>query len=117
MRDLLVLASTYQAYPFSENGSSSVLFLMASATAAIVYLSFLRSQIFGHKVPVVGIKSLWEPIVVSNFRFFRHAEDVLTEGYCTVSHDCLIGSKIRLIFMDTSTKAKCSSFAELTPTC
>lgn len=97
MKDLLVLASTYQTYPFVENVSSSALFLIASATATIVYLlSFLWGQIFGHKVPVVGVKSLWEPIVVSNFRFFRQAEDVLVEGYRTVSHDHLIGSNILL---------------------
>ncbi|PYH91567.1 cytochrome P450 [Aspergillus ellipticus CBS 707.79] len=44
-------------------------------------LSFVWSQIFGYKVPVFGVKSLWEPIMMSNFRFFLRAEDVLVEGY------------------------------------
>lgn len=48
-------------------------------------ISIILSQIFGYKVPVFGVVTQLEPIVVSNFRFFRHAEDVLNEGYRAVS--------------------------------
>jgi hypothetical protein len=90
MRDLLVFVRTYQAYPLSENVSSSTIVPIVSFIAVIIYLlSLLWSEVFGYKVPVFGIKSLWEPIVVSNFRFFRHAEDVLVEGYRAVSRKCL----------------------------
>ncbi|QKX63436.1 uncharacterized protein TRUGW13939_10606 [Talaromyces rugulosus] len=78
----MVFVRTYQAYPLSENVSSSTIVPIVSFIVIIIYLlSLLWSEVFGYKVPVFGIKSLWEPIVVSNFRFFRHAEDVLVEGY------------------------------------
>lgn len=48
-------------------------------------LSFAISQILGYKVPVFGVSTQLEPTMVSNFRFFRRAEDVLNEGYQAVS--------------------------------
>lgn len=48
-------------------------------------LSVLYTHVFHSKFPVFGVSSKLEPIVISNFRFFRHAEDVLNEGYQAVS--------------------------------
>lgn len=58
--------------------STSMLALLAIGAYV---LSVIISQIFGYKVPLFGSVSKLEPIVLSNFRFFRHAEDVLNEGY------------------------------------
>lgn len=55
--------------------------LFASLAVGVYMLSFAFSQIFSYKVPVFGVSSQLEPIMISNFRFFRHAEDVLNEGY------------------------------------
>lgn len=69
----------YGSFPPTEEISSPWLF---SALAVGTYLlSFVLSQIFGYKVPVFGIRTQLEPIMVSNFRFFRYAEDILLEGY------------------------------------
>ncbi|KAJ5915486.1 cytochrome P450 [Penicillium verhagenii] len=61
---------------------------LLTAPALIIgsyFLSFAWSHVFGYKVPVFGVNTLWEPIMVSNYRFFRRAEEVLAEGYraCT----------------------------------
>ncbi|KAB8210218.1 cytochrome P450 [Aspergillus parasiticus] len=64
---------------------SSILAVMAMAIIPYL-LSSGWSKLFGYKVPIVGIKSFWEPIVVSNFRFFLHAEEVLADGYRTCKH-------------------------------
>ena len=41
-------------------------------------------------VPLVGVRSKMEPSIVSNFRFYRHAETILVEGYQTVNHPTLM---------------------------
>lgn len=74
---------TYEKFPLPQNDSASI--ILAIATGFYVF-SFAWSKIFGYKAPVFGIKSGWEPIVVSNFRFFLHAEEILLEGYRAVSH-------------------------------
>lgn len=48
-------------------------------------LSFAISQIFTYNVPVFGVSSPIEPVMISNLRFFRHAEDILNKGYWAVS--------------------------------
>ncbi|KAJ6031352.1 cytochrome P450 [Penicillium herquei] len=48
-------------------------------------LSFAWSRIFSYKFPMFGVKSLWEPIILSQFRFFRSGETILQEGYRAVS--------------------------------
>jgi hypothetical protein len=78
-----LLVHTYEKSSLAQNGSSST--ILAIAIGFYVF-SFAWSKIFGYKVSVFGIKSAWEPIVVSNFRFFLHAEEVLLEGYRAVSH-------------------------------
>ncbi|KAH8645694.1 hypothetical protein BX600DRAFT_519280 [Xylariales sp. PMI_506] len=55
--------------------------MLTSLAVAAYLLSFAFSLVFGYKVPTFGVYSQLEPVVVSNFRFFRHAEDILIEGY------------------------------------
>ncbi|KAJ5720789.1 cytochrome P450 [Penicillium malachiteum] len=66
---------------YSDNELASWFFTAPALLVGAYCLSFAWSSIFGYKFPVFGVKSLWEPIVVSNFRFFRSAEEVLQEGY------------------------------------
>ena len=78
-----LLIHTYEKSSLPQNGSSST--ILAIAIGFYVF-SFAWSKIFGYKVPVFGIKSTWEPTMVSNFRFFLHAEEILLGGYRAVSH-------------------------------
>lgn len=78
-----LLIHTYEKSSLPENGSSST--ILAIAIGFYVF-SFAWSKIFGYKVPVFGIKSAWEPTMVSNFRFFLHAEEILLGGYRAVSY-------------------------------
>ncbi|KAH8878739.1 cytochrome P450 [Thozetella sp. PMI_491] len=64
--------------PFFEELTSP--WVLATMIGAYM-LPFTLTQIFGYKYPVFGVSSQLEPIIVSNFRFFRRAEDILNEGY------------------------------------
>lgn len=59
--------------------------MLASLAVGAYMVSFAVSRVFGYKVPVYGVSSQFEPTMVSNFRFFRRAENVLNEGYQAVS--------------------------------
>jgi len=46
----------------------------------------------GPKAPLVGLKSIFEPRFVANFRFFKDSAAVINEGYSRASsfaHDCM----------------------------
>jgi len=73
------------SYTIAEDGVIPWLFTAPALLIGAYCISFAWSSLFGYKVPVFGVKSLWEPIMVSNYRFFRHAETVLEEGYRAVS--------------------------------
>ncbi|PLB51301.1 cytochrome P450 [Aspergillus steynii IBT 23096] len=79
--------TTHPALPF-EGFYSKIpetpipwLYSAPALLAGWYFLSFAWSAIFGYKVPVFGVKTPWEPTMVSNFRFFMRAGDVLNEGY------------------------------------
>ncbi|KAJ2991128.1 hypothetical protein NUW58_g2636 [Xylaria curta] len=64
---------------FSEEVTSP--WVLATLVGGAYLLSSTLSQMLSYKYPVFGVSSQLEPIVVSNFRFFRRAEDILNEGY------------------------------------
>ena len=69
----------------TDHGSFSSAWLLGAVVFGSYFVSVTVSQIFGYQVPIFGIKNQFEPIVVSNFRFFQHAEEILNEGYRAVS--------------------------------
>lgn len=71
--------------PLPPSGQLTSTWMLASLAVGGYMLSCIFSQIFGYKVPIFGVYSQLEPIMISNFRFFRHAEDVLNQGYQAVS--------------------------------
>ncbi|KAJ5636932.1 cytochrome P450 [Penicillium longicatenatum] len=81
MTDATLLVDSHEISLVTKDGPSSLILTMSALLTTFYLLSFGWSQIFGFKVPVFGVKSLWEPIVVSNFRFFLRAEEILTQGY------------------------------------
>jgi ent-kaurene oxidase len=58
---------------------------LAVLAGGVYILYCALSQVLGYKYPVFGVVSQLEPVMISNFRFFRHAEDILNEGYQAVS--------------------------------
>ena len=64
--------------------------LAAPWTYGLVALSFyifliVKSWISQSKVPVVGVHSIFELGLVSNYRFYKNAEAILLDGYTKVS--------------------------------
>ncbi|KAJ5113809.1 cytochrome P450 [Penicillium angulare] len=68
-------------YSITKDGLNPWFFTAPAVLLSFYCLSFAWSSIFSYNFPVFGVKSLWEPIIVSNLRFFRSAETVLHEGY------------------------------------
>ncbi|KAI1799845.1 cytochrome P450 [Daldinia bambusicola] len=62
------------------SGGLSPPWVLASVVAGYIFFSIL-SQIFGYKYPLFGVSFQFEPIMISNFRFFTRAEEILNEGY------------------------------------
>ncbi|TFB00206.1 Ent-kaurene oxidase [Trichoderma ghanense] len=77
----LPLSTSYSAFPLSSLEELTSPWAIIALVGGLYMLSSILSQIFGYKYPIFGISSQLEPIVVSNFRFFRRAEDILNEGY------------------------------------
>lgn len=46
----------------------------------LAFVTWIRSS----KIPTVGSRSMFEAGIISNFRFYKHAEAVLIEGYTKV---------------------------------
>ncbi|KAF7531231.1 hypothetical protein G7054_g9086 [Neopestalotiopsis clavispora] len=69
------------AFPLPSQEKLSSPWMLASLAAGAYMLSVAFVQIFGYKVPIFGVSSKLEPTMISNFRFFRRAEDILNEGY------------------------------------
>lgn len=44
----------------------------------------LVARVRSSKIPTVGSQSIFEAGIISNFRFYKHAEAVLVEGYTKV---------------------------------
>ncbi|KAJ5726101.1 cytochrome P450 [Penicillium malachiteum] len=70
-----------ESYTVRKDGLIPWSFTAPAVLIGAYCLSFAWTSIFGYKFPVVGVKSLWEPIMMSNFRFFRSGGTVLQEGY------------------------------------
>ena len=81
----LPLSTTHSAFPLSSLEELTSPWALIALVGGLYMLSSIFAQIFGYKYPIFGISSQLEPIVVSNFRFFRRAEDILNEGYQAVS--------------------------------
>jgi hypothetical protein len=81
----LPLGTPYRDIPLSSLEELTTPWALIAMIGGLYMLSSIFSQIFGYKYPIFGISSQLEPIVVSNFRFFRRAEDILNEGYQAVS--------------------------------
>lgn len=76
--ELWTLVTTAHPLPVeSIHWTYTLLFLAVGAYCCSIFWS----QIFGYKLPIFGTKSPWEPVIISNFRFFHHAEQVLQQGY------------------------------------
>jgi hypothetical protein len=43
--------------------------------------SILSMHVFGGNFPLVGVKSILEPRIVANYRFFKNNVGVVNEGY------------------------------------
>lgn len=63
-----------------------LVFLLLPACSLII--SIISVRLRGPKVPLVGLKSIFEPRVVANFRFFRDSAAVIKEGYSKASFLC-----------------------------
>lgn len=61
-------------------------------------LSLVVSLLSQSKVPLVGVRSKFEPGLISNFRFYRHAGAILTEGYTKVRIVVYVGRRDLMIF-------------------
>ncbi|PTB66982.1 cytochrome P450 [Trichoderma citrinoviride] len=77
----LPLSTNHSAFPLSSLEELTSPWALIALVGGLYMLSSIFAQIFGYKYPIFGISSQLEPIVVSNFRFFRRAEDILNEGY------------------------------------
>ena len=54
-------------------------FLTLSVCAYLLSIISVRLQ--GPKAPIVGLRSIFEPRLVANFRFFRDSAAIINEGY------------------------------------
>ncbi|KAI1465653.1 cytochrome P450 [Daldinia caldariorum] len=54
--------------------------VLATVVGGYILFSTL-SQIFGYKYPLFGVFFQLEPIMISNYRFFTRADEILNEGY------------------------------------
>ena len=49
--------------------------------ASFYILSIISVRLQGPKAPLVGLKSIFEPRLVANFRFFKDSAAIINEGY------------------------------------
>ena len=62
-----------------------------SLVALGLYICLIaKAWISRSKVPMVGAHSCFELGLMSNFRFYKHAESILLEGYNKVSTSSLV---------------------------
>ena len=52
--------------------------------ACVYTLSIVSVRLQGPRAPLVGFKSVIEPRLVANFRFFRDSSAIINEGYSKV---------------------------------
>ena len=56
--------------------------ILSVVLLGIVYVSSILSmRLGGGKFPLVGVKSILEPRIVANYRFFKNNVGVVNEGY------------------------------------
>lgn len=58
---------------------------LATVVVILYTVSALAQHLRAAKVPLVGRRFAFEPQFVTNLRFFRHAGEVLGNGYARVS--------------------------------
>lgn len=64
---------------FAEDYYPFWAFLTLSVFAYLLSIISVRLQ--GPKAPLVGLKSIFEPRLVANFRFFKDSAAIINEGY------------------------------------
>ena len=75
---------------FAEDYSLFWAFLPLSVCLYLVSIISVRLQ--GPKAPLVGLKSIFEPRLVANFRFFKDSAAIINEGYSkadTLAGNCM----------------------------
>ncbi|KAI1170439.1 cytochrome P450 [Nemania sp. FL0916] len=77
----VLLNSINDAFPLFLDERFTSPWMLATLIGGLYILSSAFSHMFADKHPVFGVYSKFEPIMVSNFRFFHRAEDILNEGY------------------------------------
>lgn len=50
-------------------------------SVCVYLLSIISVRLQGPRAPLVGLKSIFEPRLVANFRFFRDSASIINEGY------------------------------------
>lgn len=78
------LSNCYEVIIMVEDSSLFWAFLTLSLGAYIVSIVSVRVQ--GPKAPLVGLKSIFEPRVLANYRFFKDSAAIINEGYARVSY-------------------------------
>ena len=68
---------------FSEHAAPILGFVILGFCLLTIMLA--QAQHTEPNIPLVGVRSQVEAGIVSNFRFYRHAETILVEGYQKVS--------------------------------
>ncbi|KAL8917290.1 MAG: hypothetical protein Q9172_005916 [Xanthocarpia lactea] len=59
----------------------SVFWAFPAFLLCLYVLSIISVRLQGPKAPLVGLKSIFEPRLVGNFRFFKNSAAVISEGY------------------------------------
>ncbi|XDG04700.1 hypothetical protein ABKA04_004315 [Annulohypoxylon sp. FPYF3050] len=75
------IISNNGAFDWLFSKDSTSLWVLATLVGGAYILFSAVSQMFGYNYPVFGVSFKFEPTMVSNFRFFHNAEDILNEGY------------------------------------
>ena len=61
-----------------------ILCAFLTVLACAYTLSIVSVRLQGPRAPLVGFKSVFEPRLVANFRFFKNSSAIINEGYLKV---------------------------------
>ncbi len=59
----------------------SIFWAFPACSLCLYILSIISVRLQGPKAPLVGLRSIFEPRLVANFRFFKNSSSVINEGY------------------------------------
>lgn len=59
----------------------SPLWVVPVLSVCLYVISIISLRLGGPKTPLVGLRSIFEPRIVANFRFFKDSAGIINEGY------------------------------------